>query len=88
MGALTLEKATVSDNRAGSAAGIYTTSFGGRYADVRNSTIAGNATFTSGSGGGIFNNSCPLTVWNSTLSGNTASSGGGLPALALPLVPS
>ncbi len=65
-GTLTLNNSTVSDNRGGGIANWGTLT-------LNNSTVSDN----TGSDGGIFNNNSILTISNSTISGNTATSNGG-----------
>jgi CSLREA domain-containing protein len=81
-GTIALTNSTVSRNSAGTGAGIVN-SAGGRYT-IANSTISNNA--ASGVGGGIFNTvndrfgrlSASVRLTNSTVSGNSAGSGGGI----------
>jgi CSLREA domain-containing protein len=80
-GILTLNRVTVSGNRAngtaGAGGGIYQSSFADPPGSVSitNSTISGNA--TSGTGGGIFSGN-PLALQSTTIAANTAASVSGL----------
>jgi CSLREA domain-containing protein len=81
-GTIALTNSTVSRNSAGDGGGIVN-SAGGRYT-IANSTISNNA--ATGLGGGIYNTvgdpfgrlSATVRLTNSTVSGNSAGSGGGI----------
>jgi CSLREA domain-containing protein len=79
---MTVTNSTFSGNSAGSGGGAIL-SLGGI---VTNSTFSENTAFANANGGGIFNGNAPLTVTNSTFSGNIAhGAGGGIFSLSAPL---
>lgn len=71
-GTLTIQNSTISENRAGSGAGLRLSA---GQLSIDNSTISGNR--AGDSGGGIWSQRT-LTVTNSTITGNSARSGGGM----------
>jgi len=76
-GTLTLTDCTMSNNTAIIfGGGIY--NHGSGALNIYSSTISGNTTTNAGSaGGGIYNNGT-VSMWNSTVSGNTSDYGGGI----------
>ncbi|RLS27609.1 MAG: hypothetical protein DWH70_00205, partial [Planctomycetota bacterium] len=75
-GTLTVSNSNLSNNFGNSGGGIFNSSSGTATLTVSNSTLSNNSVF--GSGGGILNGtSGTATVFNSTISGNSASNGGG-----------
>src|SRR5206468_5498880 len=73
-GDLTLQETTVSGGGEASGGGVF--NFG--TVTIQNSTLSGNTTSISGSGGGVFNSGGTVTIQDSTLSGNTAGDSGGV----------
>jgi len=72
-GDLTLQETTVSGGGEASGGGVF--NFG--TVTIQNSTLSGNTTSISGSGGGVFNSGGTVTIQDSTLSGNRAGDSGG-----------
>jgi hypothetical protein len=86
-GPLTINKCTITNNATGThnayGGAIYTQA----KTTISDSTISGNMTSGSiGHGGGIFAVSPALTIMNSTISGNSATTGGGIYTGALTLI--
>ena len=76
-GSLNISTATIEGNSASDGGGIYYASSSSQRAQILRSTISSNT--ATGEGGGIFDESGPMTITLSTISGNTASiNGGGL----------
>ena len=73
-GTLSLSDCDVAGNRAGNGGGIYNWGV----VSIANCTIDNNETDTWGNGGGIYNAEGTMTIVNSTISGNSSSSGGGI----------
>ncbi len=70
LGQLTIVNSTISDNSANYGGGIFISSLAGT-ANITNSTISDNSADTWG--GGVYNTYSPLTIANSTISGNSSS---------------
>jgi len=66
---LTVRRSTISDNTASTAAGIYFLCEDGCPATIASSTITANNA-TSGTGGGIWNYSQGITIYNTIVAGN------------------
>src|SRR5206468_4149069 len=72
-GDLTLQETTVSGGGEASGGGVF--NFG--TVTIQNSTLSGNTTSISGSGGGVFNSGGTVTIQDSTLSGTSGHRGDG-----------